>query len=228
MLFFWQAHLQMRPANLPREGPVQPSPPASITESRPKGTLVYMQQNAGGCDETSSFFRPKRAGGVTGGFRLRSHSRATIPRTTCAQRWVTSLRLDPPRPHLFLVSHKHLSVLPAKHAGCHLPPAAASLAWTLLPPSAPGAWSAVLPTGGRSLPAMASATTSLPPRHSHGSSLRTSETYPPPRAPRSPPHLGSPLSTPRSCCSFHDGNASPAALAPQLFWQNCDTPLIYI
>ena len=153
---------------------------------------------------------------------------APIPRTICAQRWVTSLRLDPPCPHLFLVSHKHLSVLPAKHAGCHLPPAAASPAWTLLPPSAPGAWSAVLPTGGRSLPAVASTTTSLPPRHSHGSSLRTSETYPPPRAPRSPPHLGTPLSTPRSCCSFHDGNASTAALAPQLFWQNCDAPLIYI
>ena len=161
----------MRPACLPRQGPVQPSPPTSITESRvqrPKGTFTYIQQNAGGCDETSSFFRPRIAGGVTWGLRLCYH-----PRTTCAQRWVTSLRLDPPHPHLFLVSHKHLSVLPAKHACCHLPPAAAAPARVLPPPSAPGAWSAVLPTRGRSLPAMASTIASLPPRHSGGSSLRT-------------------------------------------------------
>ena len=136
LLFFWQAHLQMRPACLPRQGPVQPSPPASITESRvqrPKGTFVYIQQNAGGCDETSCFFRPRRAGGVTWGLRLCYH-----PRTTCAQRWVTSLRLHPPHPHLFLVGHKHLSVLPASLACCHLPPAAAAPAWVLPPPSGLG------------------------------------------------------------------------------------------
>ena len=171
LLFFWQAHLQMRPACLPRQGPVQPSPPASITESRvqrPKGTFVYIQQNAGGCDETPCFFRPRRAGGVTWGLRLCYH-----PRTTCAQRWVTSLRLHPPHPHLFLVGHKHLWVLPASLACCHLPPAAAAPAWVLPPPSGPGVWSAVLHTRGRSLPAMASTITSLPPRHSRGSSLRT-------------------------------------------------------
>ena len=38
----------------------------------------------------------------------------------------------------------------------------------------------------------------------------------PPRAPHAPPQLDTPLSTPRPCCSFHNGSASAAALAPQL------------
>lgn len=227
MLLFWQAHLQMRPASLPRQGPVQPSPPISITESRvqrPKWAFVYIQQNAGGCDENSSFFRPRRAGGVTWGLWLCYHPPAPfVPRdesrawgwtrpTHTASLWVTSTCQF---------------YLPNMHTATSL----------LLPPPQPGSSRLPQPLGpdppssphtvGHCLPWTPPSLACHPdtPLAPHWG-LRDSPL--PPRAPHSPPYPDTPLSTPRPCCSLHDGNVSAAALPSTVLTKLWCSPHIHL